>query len=90
MARRSTYGGSRIAGSGTEGVTRLAEQRCELVVVEAELPGTDALAQGRRLVTHRPPVLLLTARDAHALLRERGDTDDVLDGRSGGRLSPVR
>lgn len=63
----------RIAGSGTEVVTRLAEQRFELVVIDAELPEMDALAQGRRLVTHRPPVLLLTAWDAlDKLLPELG------------------
>ncbi|WP_369188224.1 response regulator transcription factor [Streptomyces sp. R08] len=62
-----------IAGSGTEVVTRLAEQRFELVVIDAELPEMDALAQGRRLVTHRPPVLLLTAWDAlDKLLPELG------------------
>ncbi|WP_328935566.1 MULTISPECIES: response regulator transcription factor [unclassified Streptomyces] len=62
-----------IAGSGTEVLTRLAEQRFELVVIDAELPEMDALAQGRRLVTHRPPVLLLTAWDAlDKLLPELG------------------
>ncbi|MER7925768.1 response regulator transcription factor [Streptomyces sp. NPDC096057] len=63
----------RIAGSGTEVVTRLAEQRFELVVIDAELPEMDALAQGHGLVTHRPPVLLLTAWDAlDKLLPELG------------------
>lgn len=62
-----------IAESGTEVVSRLAEQRFELVVIDAELPEMAALAQGRRLVTHRPPVLLLTAWDAlDKLLPELG------------------
>ena len=61
------------AGNGTEVVARLAEQRFELVVIDAELPEMDALAQGRRLVTHRPPVLLLTGWDAlDKLLPELG------------------
>ncbi|WP_405995640.1 response regulator transcription factor [Streptomyces sp. NBC_00986] len=63
----------RTAGNGTEVVSRLAEQRFELVVIDAELPEMDALAQGRRLVTHRPPVLLLTGWDAlDKLLPELG------------------
>ncbi|MGH1553627.1 response regulator [Streptomyces sp. L7] len=63
----------RTAGSGTEVVSRLAEQRFELVVIDAELPEMDALEQGGRLVTHRPPVLLLTAWDAlDRLLPELG------------------
>ncbi|MGR3874858.1 response regulator transcription factor [Streptomyces graminifolii] len=63
----------RSAGSGTEVMTRLAEQRFELVVIDAELPEMDALVQGRRLVTHIPPVLLLTAWDAlDGLLPELG------------------
>jgi len=61
------------AGNGSEVVSRLAEQRFELVVIDAELPQMDALAQGRRLVTHRPPVLLLTGWDAlDKLLPELG------------------
>ncbi|WP_019057015.1 response regulator transcription factor [Streptomyces prunicolor] len=61
------------AGNGTEVVSRLAEQQFELVVIDAELPEMDALAQGRRLVTHRPPVLLLTGWDAlDKLLPELG------------------
>ncbi|MFJ5306401.1 response regulator transcription factor [Streptomyces sp. NPDC088350] len=63
----------RTAGSGTEVVARLAERRFELVVIDAELPRMDALARGARLVTHRPPVLLLTAWDAlDRLLPELG------------------
>ncbi|WP_406130957.1 response regulator transcription factor [Streptomyces sp. NBC_00989] len=63
----------RTAGNGTEVVSRLAEQRFELVVIDAELPEMDALAHGRRLVTHRPPVLLLTGWDAlDKLLPELG------------------
>ncbi|MEV6539480.1 response regulator transcription factor [Streptomyces sp. NPDC051665] len=63
----------RTAGNGTEVVSRLAEQRFELVVIDAELPEMDALAQGRRLVTHRPPVLLLAGWDAlDKLLPELG------------------
>ncbi|MFJ9376308.1 response regulator transcription factor [Streptomyces sp. NPDC101455] len=64
----------RTAGNGTEVMSRLAEQRFELVVIDAELPEMDALAQGCRLVTHRPPVLLLADRDAlHELLPELGE-----------------
>ncbi|MEV6508843.1 response regulator transcription factor [Streptomyces sp. NPDC051642] len=63
----------RTAGNGTEVVSRLAEQRFELVVIDAELPEMGALAQGRRLVTHRPPVLLLAGWDAlDKLLPELG------------------
>ncbi|MFJ4632479.1 hypothetical protein [Streptomyces sp. NPDC088847] len=95
MARMAPYGGIRIAGGGTEGVAELVERRFELVSTDAELPGTDALAQGRRLVTHRPPVLLLSARDAHALRREwRGRRHGrpprrARRPRRGGRLSPA-
>ncbi|MFJ9626586.1 response regulator transcription factor [Streptomyces sp. NPDC091280] len=61
------------AGSGAEVVSRLAEHRFELVVIDAELPDLHALGQDGGLAAHRPPVLLLTAWEPlEALLPELG------------------
>ncbi|MER7185366.1 response regulator transcription factor [Streptomyces hyaluromycini] len=57
------------AGSGAEVARRLAEYRYDLVVMDAELPGLDDLAQGGRFKpAYRPPVLLLAACESLARL----------------------
>lgn len=61
------------AASGTEVVALLAEQRFELVLVEAELPEMDAVARWSRRVDQHPAVLLLAACDSlDRLLPELG------------------
>ncbi|MBW8797756.1 MAG: response regulator transcription factor [Streptomyces sp.] len=55
------------AAAGAEVARRLAERRYALVVLDAELPGLDELAQGGRLEpAYRPPVLLPAARESLA------------------------
>ncbi|WP_089102637.1 response regulator transcription factor [Streptomyces hyaluromycini] len=57
------------AGSGAEVARRLAEYRYDLVVIDAELPGLDDLAQGGRFKpAYRPPVLLLAVCESLARL----------------------
>ncbi|MEV7890119.1 response regulator transcription factor [Streptomyces sp. NPDC002817] len=63
-----------VAGTGTEALTRAAEHRYDLVVLDTTLPDVPDLGS-RRLppVTHRPPVLFLTADDSlDSLLPELG------------------
>lgn len=48
--------------TGVEGMTRLAERRFDLVVLDSALPDIEDLGQGRRFrPADRPPVLFLTA-----------------------------
>ncbi|MFF5145002.1 response regulator transcription factor [Streptomyces sp. NPDC013157] len=55
------------AASGADVARRLVEHRYDLVVVDAELPGLDDLAQGGRPEpAYRPPVLLLAACESLA------------------------
>ncbi|MFE4968555.1 response regulator transcription factor [Streptomyces sp. NPDC056660] len=56
------------AGGGAEVARRLVAQRFDLVVMDAELPGMDDLAQGRFKPAYRPPVLLLAACESLARL----------------------
>jgi two-component system OmpR family response regulator len=57
------------AGTGAEVARRLAGHRFDLVVIDAELPGLDDLAQGGRFKpAYRPPVLLLAACESLARL----------------------
>ncbi|MEU9918432.1 response regulator transcription factor [Streptomyces sp. NPDC051001] len=63
-----------VAGTGTEALTRAAEHRYDLVVLDTTLPDVPGLGS-RRLPpgTHRPPVLFLTADDSlGSLLPELG------------------
>lgn len=63
-----------VAGTGTEALTRAAEHRYDLVVLDTTLPDVPGLGS-RRLPpgTHRPPVLFLTADDSlDSLLPELG------------------
>ncbi|MEU6374861.1 response regulator transcription factor [Streptomyces sp. NPDC046909] len=54
-----------VAATGTEALLRAAEHRYDLVVLDAGLPDVPELGRGRRPpVTHRPPVLFLTAYDS--------------------------
>jgi len=53
------------AGTGTEASVRLAQDRFDLVVLDATLPDLAGLAQGRRLAAaDLPPVLFLTAYES--------------------------
>lgn len=52
------------AESGTEAVARLGERRFDLVVLDLTLPDLEGLGRDRPPVTHRPPVLFLTAYDS--------------------------
>ncbi|MGW7426546.1 response regulator transcription factor [Streptomyces sp. NPDC054813] len=56
------------ADGGAEVARRLVAQRFDLVVMDAELPGMDDLAQGRFRPVCRPPVLLLAACESLARL----------------------
>ncbi|MBG0851878.1 response regulator transcription factor [Streptomyces spinoverrucosus] len=62
------------AGSGTEGMLRLAQHRFDLVVWDATLPDLAGFARGRRVPpADRPPLLFLTTCDSlHCLLPELG------------------
>ncbi|MFJ2236234.1 response regulator transcription factor [Streptomyces sp. NPDC087859] len=63
-----------VAGTGTEALTRAAGHRYDLVLLDTTLPDVPDLGR-RRLppVTHRPPVLFLTADDSlGSLLPELG------------------
>lgn len=53
-----------LAGTGGEALERLAEQRFDLMVVDAALPDMVSLARERPVVAHRPPVLVLTEYDS--------------------------
>ena len=55
-----------IASSGTEGIERLAAEAFDLVVLDWMLPGADGIEilQSLRKSPTRPPVILLTAKDA--------------------------
>ncbi|MFF7529069.1 response regulator transcription factor [Streptomyces bobili] len=53
-----------LAGTGGEALERLAEQRFDVMVVDAALPDMASLARERPVVAHRPPVLVLTEYDA--------------------------
>nr|WP_206326836.1 response regulator transcription factor [Streptomyces sp. S3(2020)] len=63
-----------VAATGAEALTRAAEHRYDLVLLDTTLPDVPGL--GRRPLppaTHRPPVLFLTACDAlDSLLPELG------------------
>lgn len=63
-----------VAATGTEALTRAAEHRYDLVLLDTTLPDVPDL--GRKPLppaAHRPPVLLLTAYDAlDSLLPELG------------------
>lgn len=63
-----------VADTGTEALARAAEHRYDLVVLDATLPDVPDLGRQRRPpVTHRPPVLFLTAYDSlGSLLPELG------------------
>ncbi|MES5819998.1 response regulator transcription factor [Streptomyces sp. RG80] len=63
-----------VAGTGAEALTRAAEHRYDLVVLDTALPDVPGLGRERRPpATHRPPVLLLTAYDTlDSLLPELG------------------
>ncbi|WP_030611361.1 response regulator transcription factor [Streptomyces fulvoviolaceus] len=53
------------AGSGAEGMARVAQHRFDLVVWDAGLPNADALARGRRMApADRPPLLFLATCDS--------------------------
>ncbi|TLS43378.1 response regulator transcription factor [Streptomyces montanus] len=62
------------AGSGTEGMARVARHRFDLVVLDATLSDLTDFGRGRRVApVDRPPVLFLTACDSlHALVPELG------------------
>jgi two-component system OmpR family response regulator len=54
-----------VAATGLEALTRAAEHRYDLVVLDTTLPDVPDLGRERRPpVTHRPPVLFLTAYDS--------------------------
>lgn len=63
-----------VAGTGAEALTRAAEHRHDLVVLDTALPDVPGLGRERRPpAAHRPPVLLLTAYDTlDGLLPELG------------------
>ncbi|MCX5366231.1 response regulator transcription factor [Streptomyces sp. NBC_00124] len=63
-----------VAGTGTEALTRAVEHRYDLVVLDTTLPDVPDLGSQRLPpVTHRPPVLFLTADDSlDSLLPELG------------------
>ena len=55
-----------IARSGTEGLERLGRESFDLVLLDWMLPGADGIEilQSLRKSSTRPPVMLLTAKDA--------------------------
>ncbi|MCX5335513.1 response regulator transcription factor [Streptomyces sp. NBC_00140] len=63
-----------VAGTGTEALTRAVEHRYDLVVLDTTLSDVPDLGSQRLPpVTHRPPVLFLTADDSlDSLLPELG------------------
>ncbi|WLW58761.1 response regulator transcription factor [Streptomyces sp. YU58] len=62
-----------LVGAGSEALRRLAEQRFDLVVVDAALPDMASLSRERHVVAQRPPVLVLTEYDSlDALVPELG------------------
>ncbi|MGW1208435.1 response regulator transcription factor [Streptomyces sp. NPDC002499] len=63
-----------LVATGTEAMARATEYRYDLVVLDATLPDVPSLARVRRPpVSHRPPVLILTAYDSlEQLLPELG------------------
>ncbi|MGP4049869.1 response regulator transcription factor [Streptomyces sp. 2A115] len=57
------------ARTGIQGMTRLAEHRFDLVILDIALPDIDDLGKGRRFrPADRPPVLFLTAYERLGLL----------------------
>ncbi|MFF7645173.1 winged helix-turn-helix domain-containing protein [Streptomyces canus] len=53
-----------LAGTGSEALERLSEQRFDLMIVDSSLPDMASLSQERPVVAHRPPALLLTEYDS--------------------------
>ncbi|MFI1360190.1 response regulator transcription factor [Streptomyces sp. NPDC020898] len=56
------------ACSGTEALTRLADFRFDLVVLDLTLPDLDVLARRHRVTGERPAVLFLAAADSLGVL----------------------
>jgi len=65
-ALRSSGYGVAVASDGLEGLDRVAGESPDLVVLDILMPRLDGLETCRRLraAGNRPPVLMLTARDA--------------------------
>ncbi len=83
LATAMELAGFRVAtaGTGADGMVRLAQHRFDLVVWDATLPGSAGSARGRLLTqADRPPLLFLTTCDSlHCLVPELGlDGEDYV------------